>query len=141
MLTTKRMLIPLEFLLSHLNLCHSNYSMHKLASCVCKKEEIPTECKCHGKNLKFFPTYSPVKQDTGRASESKINFGSGKVTMLFMKSSALVLKRHAAGAAYSYTVAMSSKTALAVHPNYLSAHILFESFAVYTLDLNLQFKK
>lgn len=36
---------------------------------------------------------------------------------------------------------MSSKIALTVHPRDLSAHLLFEGFAVHTLDLNLQFKK
>lgn len=36
---------------------------------------------------------------------------------------------------------MSSKIALTVHLKDLSAHLLFEGYAVHTLDLNLQFKK
>lgn len=36
---------------------------------------------------------------------------------------------------------MSSKIALTAHPKDLSAHLLFEGYAVHTLDLILQFKK
>lgn len=36
---------------------------------------------------------------------------------------------------------MSSKIALIVHLKVLSAHLLFEGYAVHTLDLNFQFKK
>lgn len=36
---------------------------------------------------------------------------------------------------------MSSKIALIVHLKDLSAHLLFEGYAVHTMDLNFQFKK
>lgn len=36
---------------------------------------------------------------------------------------------------------MSSKIALIVHLKDLSAHLLFEGYAVHTIDLNFQFKK
>lgn len=36
---------------------------------------------------------------------------------------------------------MSSKIAFTVHLKDLSAHLLFEGYAVHTLDLSLQFKK
>lgn len=62
--------------------------------------------------LKILPDTLSCGRDIGRASESKIGLRGEKITAVFIRRSALVLKRHVAGAAYISAIATSNSRGL-----------------------------
>lgn len=114
-----------------------------------EKEKISSKSIGYGKKWKFSLTYCPVSWDIEKGLESKMNLRAEKLTALFMKWSALVLKRHIAKTVYICTVTTANSCGLwlclpkqlSVHLKGLSARLLLEGYAVHTLNSNLHFKK